>query len=72
LDLLPPESAPAGAFEVMTVRSLSKAALHQVLSAAAISLGGATQAFGLCAHDQIVVEVAGNRAASLRPRALTS
>jgi hypothetical protein len=39
LDLLPPESPPAGAFEAMIVGRIGKALLHDHLAAAAIAPG---------------------------------
>ena len=57
LDLLPPEPAPPGAFATVTVRSLGEATFHEVLSAAPILFGSGTEALGLRAFDEFMLEM---------------
>ena len=62
LDLLTPQPPPAGLLEVVEIGRLREAALHQISAATAIAPGDGTQALGLGALDQLVLEVPMQRA----------
>ena len=72
LDLLAPKPTPPGAFETVAVRCLSEAAFHEMLSSATILFGGVAQPLGLCALNELMLQMTMQRSAIGSSRALAA
>ena len=70
LDRLPPQPAPAGAFEAMVVGAIGKASLHEMLAPPPVAPGGEAGSLGAGALQPLMIAMPMDGAPALGARAL--